>query len=125
MRRAEELPGEHSQRVSRVVELLLVMLDRSRAERPFLILTDAETLRFVQFAGSREEPLLVDCPHCKHSERFPGVRQGAELEAVALSGCALLSEQLGTSRPWRWIADLQWDDPADLYSAWPEARGES
>lgn len=116
MRQAEELPSSNVARVARVTELLGVMLSRGQAERPFLIVSDLETERFVQFAGSREEPLLIDCPRLDYQKRFPGVHRGKDLETVAANALDLLTEQLGHARrdKARWLADLQWTDTREM-----------
>jgi hypothetical protein len=112
MRTAEELPTDEKARLSRVVDLLGVMLSRHQRERPFLIVTDMETERFVQFAGSREEELLVDCPRLEYQRRFPGVRKGADLETVAVNALDLLERQIrrAPGKVVRWMVDLQWAD---------------
>ncbi len=113
MRTAEELPITGGERVARVVELLGVMLSRTKDERPFLIVTDLESDRFVQFAGSRTEELLLDVPALLYQRRFPGVRSGSDLETVTVLGFALLARQLPqltAARPIRWLVDLQWVD---------------
>lgn len=112
MRTAEELPSDEKARLLRVVELLSVMLSRHQRERPFLIVTDMETERFVQFAGSREEELLVDCPRMLYQRRYPGVRGGTDLETVAVNALDLLERQIrrAPGKTVRWLIDLQWAD---------------
>jgi hypothetical protein len=38
------------------------MLEKPRAHRPYLVITDTVTGTFVQFCGSDQEPLLFDVP---------------------------------------------------------------
>ncbi len=109
MRIAEELPREDAARSKRVAELLGVMLSRKQSERPFLIVTDVETSRFVQFAGSEQEELLLDVPVFSYSKRYPGVRTGRDLETVVAQGFQFLRRQLLRRQVHpRWMVDLQW-----------------
>jgi len=116
MRQAEELPKTNDARVTRVAELVAVMLSRAQSERPFLIVSDMESERFVQFAGSQEQELIIDCPRLEFQKRFPGVRRGKDLETVVSNALALLTEQLGHSARGRarWLVDLQWSDLREM-----------
>ncbi len=70
-----------------VVEVALdQMMKRSKRSRPFTILTDVATGRFVQWCGSAEEKLLFDVPALGLSEP-----QG-NTEAAAVMGLDVLRD---------------------------------
>lgn len=100
---AEELPHDATARRERLRELLRIMMGRPRSEHPYCIVTDAETSRFVQFAGSLEEQILLDVPALKVSTRYAihdDFREPAE------DGLALLQKQ--TRQQGRAIASVHW-----------------
>jgi len=61
------------------------LLSKPRSQRPFVIITDQVTGRFVQFAGSMEEPLIFDVPQLSFSEKIdkiPGTGADAALRVL-------------------------------------------
>ena len=86
---AAEDPAETAQRaLPIVVGALELMLARKKSLRPFLILHDVATEKFVQWAGSSEERLLFDVPALEISEREPEGQ--LDLVACASRGLTLL-----------------------------------
>lgn len=55
-------PIAHARAASDIARALATMMEQPRAFGPFVIVTDVETNRFVQFRGSDAESLLIDVP---------------------------------------------------------------
>ncbi len=55
---------------SNIIAALTRLLDKPGYKRPYVVVTDAVTEHFVQFAGSRDEPLTFDVPQLALSEHI-------------------------------------------------------
>ena len=89
-----KIPGgemiEVAQRAKPAVESALAqMMMRRHALRPFVILTDVATGKFVQWAGSAAERILFDVPALGISVRMDGVPAAAARGLEVLSQLAI------------------------------------
>lgn len=72
------------------------LLDRERADRPFVLCESGA--RFVQFAGSRSEVLLIDCPPLDMIAQPCGLDNAAEAAVTALRAQGVQDEDTVTIR---------------------------
>lgn len=112
MKKTLQLPRGVEARVKAIAELLIEMLELPKEGRPFVVVTHTLTGKFTQFAGSRSEELLIDCPALNYSRRMPGTTEGPELDAVVGRAFDLLETQVGPLEHKELHAELEWTTSA-------------
>lgn len=70
MRIAKELKGDRKDQTKQLKKYIHEMMSLDQKQQPYIVVWDMETQRFIQYAGSKGEKLLLDVPRYKFSQRF-------------------------------------------------------